>query len=525
MRKRFFRYPALFLLASILLAVPALADLSLDQRQAETYEPYTLGDLAAARFAVYGLLPDVYRTPQKDTGKPLSRLDAVSLLYDAFGYTSEDVMNIPFRDVSDEYREAVSWAYSGGIIKGCSASEFGTYHVTEQAFVTMLLNALGFQRKFTYAEAFDFAESVGLSRPLGISDSFSLGDAALYFQQVLDMKASNGKSMRLKLHIPASMEDAQEREQAAFPVVVALHPASMEDAEAQIELATHYLPDRVEVYSGALSVRDIKTLYERFSAEEMDGDVWYVNRILDEYLYADFRELPPRYELTNEEIALYDATADDLELRHETGELSDAEFRDEMDTLRITYLTGGEALTLTFFYNSAWELACDVDDAFSYFEDEELSRRADEFYQKFVAKARGPKDAVYKAKSAIVSSAHYAGTKGVKDGNVYYPEDSHSIVGFFRDGAIVCDGYAKVFQYLMHRAGVPCVVCYGSTISPDDAENGDTNHAWNKVQIGGKWLNMDVCWADTGWPTTFDLKDNDHYAQFRHWLTTHTSLV
>ena len=35
---------------------------------------------------------------------------------------------------------------------------------------------------------------------------------------------------------------------------------------------------------------------------------------------------------------------------------------------------------------------------------------------------------------------------------------------------------------------------------------------------------MDVCWADTGWPTTFDLKDNDHYTQFRHWLVTHTGL-
>ena len=479
MRKRIFRYPALFLLASILLAVPALADLSLDQRQLETYEPYTLGDLAAARFAVYGLLPDVYRTPREDTAKPLSRLDAVTLLRDAFGYPDGELLNIPFKDVDEEYREAVSWAFSNGIANGCSETEFGTYHVTEQAFVTMLLNALGFQRKFTYAEAFDFAESVGLPRPLGISATFSLGDAMLYFQEVPQMTTANGKSMRLRMNIPASMEDAPDREQATFPAVVALCPVSIEDAVAQIELATHYLPDRVEVYSGALSVRDVKSLYEKFSSEEKDGDVWYVNRILEEYLYADFRELPTRYELTDEQIANYDAAAGNLERRHDAGELSDEAFRDEMDTLRITWLTGGEAVTLRFIYNAAWELACDVDDAFRFFEDEELSRKADEFYRKYVARARGPKDAVYKAKSAIVDNAHYASSVGYENGYTRYPDDAHSIVGFFKDGAIVCDGYAKVFQYLMHRAGVPCVVCYGSAVSQADAEKGVTDHADN----------------------------------------------
>ena len=489
MRKRIVRCSALFLLASLLLAVPALADLSLDRGQLEISAPYTLGDLAAARFAVYGLLPDVYRTPQKDTAKPLSRLDAVQLLRDAFGFDSEDMMNIPFRDVDEDHREAVSWAYSNGIAKGRTATEFGTYPVTEQAFVTMLLNALGFQRQFSYGEASAFGESVGLSRPLGISDTFSLGDAALYLQQVLRMTAANGKSMRLRMTLPADTEDA--RAQTAFPAVVALYPVSLADAEAQMDLATHYLPDRIEVYSGAISVRDVKTLYEKFSAEEKNGGVWYVNRILEDYVYADFQELSARYEPSGEETDFYD----------------------------------GGVLMLRFFYNPAWELACDADDAFSYFADEELSRAANAFYQKYLDRARSPRDAVDKAKRAIVHRARYAGTKGVRDGAVYYADEAHSIVGFFKDGTIVCDGYANVFQYLMHRAGVPCVVCYGSTVSREDAEEGIKDHAWNKVQIGGKWLNMDICWADTGWPVAFDLKDNEFYAQFRHWLITHRMLV
>ena len=278
-RKRIFCFPVCFLLVSLLLAVPALADLSLDRREVETYDPYTLGDLAAARFAVYGLLPDAYRTPQKDTAKPLSRLDAVTLLRDAFGHPDTDIMNIPFRDVDEEHREAVSWAYSSGIVKGYSATEFGTYHVTEQAFLTMLLNALGFQRKFTYAEAFDFAESVGLSRPLGISDTFSLGDAMLYLQEVLQMTTPNGKPMRQKLNIPADVLEMSGYKQVTFPAVVALYPASIEDAVAQIELATHYLTFR-SGYKGPLCAVFRRRCGQKFVVRQSDYGGISVRRFL-----------------------------------------------------------------------------------------------------------------------------------------------------------------------------------------------------------------------------------------------------
>ena len=473
------RSSALLLLGALMLAGFALADYSLDERQRE-YTPYALGDFAAARFAVYGLLPDVYRTPQKETAKPLSRLDAVQLLRDAFGWNTEDVMNIPFRDVDEEYREAVSWAYSNGIVKGRTATEFGTYHVTEQAFVTMLLNALGFQRKFTYGEAFPFAESVGLPRPAGLSASFSLGDALLYLQATLHMTGPGGKPMRDRMNIPPAIEEDPEWNQAAFPSGIVLYPVSFEDAEAQIEQATRYLPLWIDVSVAAMSPQDVKALREQFNGPA--GNAWYLNRIQEDCLYQD--------SWTETEL----------------------------------FRAGRQTMTLRFPFNEAWKLACDVDDAFSCFEDETLSREADQFYRQYVAKAKTPKDAVYRAKEAIVSHAHYAAMEGARSGPASYPRDAHSIIGFFRDGGIVCDGYAKVFQYLMHRAGVPCVVCYGSTISREDAENDETDHAWNKVQIGGKWLNMDICWADTGWGATFDLRDNEHYEQFRHWSATHTGL-
>ena len=169
-RGRIIRCTAWAVLLSLLLPCHALAALSWDRLPQETYAAYTLGDLAAARFAVYGLLPERYRTPQEDTSAPLSRLDAVQLLYAAFAHEGDPAGEIPFTDVDAAHREAVSWAYSTAVAGGCSPTRFGTYPVTERAFVTMLLNALGFRWKFTYADALDFARTVGLSRPIGCSD-------------------------------------------------------------------------------------------------------------------------------------------------------------------------------------------------------------------------------------------------------------------------------------------------------------------------------------------------------------------
>lgn len=48
----------------------------------------------------------------------------------------------------------------------------------------------------------------------------------------------------------------------------------------------------------------------------------------------------------------------------------------------------------------------------------------------------------------------------------------------------VCEGYAKSFQLLCHRIGVPCVTVSGS------------GHMWNAVQADGQWYYVDVTWND-----------------------------
>lgn len=52
-----------------------------------------------------------------------------------------------------------------------------------------------------------------------------------------------------------------------------------------------------------------------------------------------------------------------------------------------------------------------------------------------------------------------------------------------------CEGYAKAFKYLCDGMGIPCSVVVGIT-------SDGLNHAWNQVQLGGIWYNVDVTWDD-----------------------------
>lgn len=63
----------------------------------------------------------------------------------------------------------------------------------------------------------------------------------------------------------------------------------------------------------------------------------------------------------------------------------------------------------------------------------------------------------------------------------------------FRDGVMVCNGYAMATFYLCNKAGVETRFITG--IGGNDTEE---NHAWNAVKIDGKWYNMDVTWDDEG---------------------------
>lgn len=60
----------------------------------------------------------------------------------------------------------------------------------------------------------------------------------------------------------------------------------------------------------------------------------------------------------------------------------------------------------------------------------------------------------------------------------------------------VCASYAAAYKALMDAAGVTSVVVTGDVLDGG-------GHAWNKVQVDGKWLAVDPTWNDGGGPTEY----------------------
>lgn len=61
------------------------------------------------------------------------------------------------------------------------------------------------------------------------------------------------------------------------------------------------------------------------------------------------------------------------------------------------------------------------------------------------------------------------------------------------EGRAVCEGYAKLFKYLMDGAGIPTVTVTGEGINSRGEKE---NHAWNQVYFEGEWYAVDTTWDD-----------------------------
>lgn len=64
--------------------------------------------------------------------------------------------------------------------------------------------------------------------------------------------------------------------------------------------------------------------------------------------------------------------------------------------------------------------------------------------------------------------------------------DAFDAYNVFVDKKAVCQGYALAVEELMDRLGIPCELVTSQLI----------DHAWNMVQLNGRWYHMDVTWND-----------------------------
>lgn len=68
--------------------------------------------------------------------------------------------------------------------------------------------------------------------------------------------------------------------------------------------------------------------------------------------------------------------------------------------------------------------------------------------------------------------------------------NAYTAYGALVEGKAVCEGYAKAFQYLLHRVDIPATVVVGKSLSNTEA------HMWNLVTINGENYFVDPTWND-----------------------------
>ena len=497
------------------------------ERETQSLE-YSFADIAAAELAMYGILPEQYMQPQEETRKPFGREDAVSILYNMFfdeAAGEHSFPSHPFTDVDKKYDEAISWAYSNGVTLGISENLFGTYNITEYEFVTLLLRAMGYGQSFQYTESIEVAYYVGFEYiPLYQSD-FTLGNAAQYLSYSLNLNGRlSDQPLREWLHLNPSLE------KTAYPYRIIISPRNKAEAENNILMATSYFPYEIIIQGDRMQAEDFSELYREYldliyerDNRKYTTEPWWQGVISAWSKISVSLSTTSESFLSEDDRKIYSALQDELYIHYVSGEISAVDYLYQKETLMLDWLPVSGVMRICLYYNEPYMLSHDNSPIFRLFLDERVKRWADEQYQRYVAPAAegDAYDAIMAAKQLVLRLASYdpypTGQMDSGRQDVYRYE-SHSILGAYLDGHIVCDGYSYLFMYFLQRAGIPCFEMLGSTFSSEEAEKGITDHSWVKLKLNGNWYNCDICWEDDfGWGTQLDLKSDSVFRSKRHW--------
>lgn len=119
----------------------------------------------------------------------------------------------------------------------------------------------------------------------------------------------------------------------------------------------------------------------------------------------------------------------------------------------------------------------------------EMQKSIDAVADKLVAEANG-KSTTYEKLKVFHDYLVLNSTFELKDEITNYNATIYNALGSGEaQGNIQCAGYAKAMQYLCDKAGIVSMVVTGET-------NKGQTHAWNVVDIDGKWYNLDATWDD-----------------------------
>ena len=77
--------------------------------------------------------------------------------------------------------------------------------------------------------------------------------------------------------------------------------------------------------------------------------------------------------------------------------------------------------------------------------------------------------------------------------NIEGNNNKYNLYGAIVETKVVCEGYARMFKYIMDGLNIPCILVSGTATNSE----GETElHAWNYVELNGQWYAVDVTWND-----------------------------
>ncbi len=263
------------------------------------------------------------------------------------------------------------------------------------------------------------------------------------------------------------------RPQMGRPNQVVLSVSSLEEAEEQIQSCANYAPESISVsFDEESTIEDLLGFEEKYAVHEDKSGA--------ELRFASMMNTGNTFCYS---------------LSHDSERTFVLRF--------LSYSVG----YLAYLDMQTW-LRC--------FSDEAFSQRIQEFWTVNILPLQGAeKDDYTKAREAMQllcdnASYDWEERDSIVNGQGSFRPEAHSLSGFLSSGKIVCDGYAKAYQWILKCMGIDCLLVYGKSMPSEEG------HAWNKVKIGENWFNADVCWRDTGSGDMYFLKSDDFFQNNWH---------
>ena len=480
-RKTVYKLPCVIAFLAAVVIAPFWANVSADSSEfseelwSNGAYSSTLGDMAGRRLYVYGLADSLGDGPLPKTDseinmqsyRPAGRLECAQILYRICAFPEEESeYSCPFSDVPEQYAEAVAWLYTNGITNGVSDELFGTGTLSRNQFLTMLSRLLGWEIEAENGwNGNDCDELLILASqnsliPLGLSaNRFTRGDMYL---------------LLLELALNCYPEKCVPvRAEVSRPKTVMLSADSIASAEEQMLFAVQFAPREIDVcFTQDLSEEDL--LRFRYLYRE-DGEESIARKTFIPYLNTG--------SANNYAFSQWDERTFVFEFRNYAP--AHLAYVDSLDWLRC-------------------------------YEDERYCQRIRQFYIDYIIPLCLDGDdeltLVKKAQDLVcrIAAYDYMEYNAIKWHQGSSNPVTHQISGFLRSGKIVCDGYAKSFQWVLRCMGIDSFVVYGISGYANDY------HAWNKVKVDGEWYNADVCWKDTGEGATYFLKSDSLFGEHMH---------